>query len=135
MINRSVVLAAATFGAALATAPARVDAQAVDPWQLSDSWRFAASAYGYLPTTGVKTQLQNGVTSDVSVDIKQTLDHLKMGFFGAAEAQKGRWGAFTDVLYLNVGAAPTKVHDFTLGNGTLAAGVGASATVGVKTTI
>ena len=42
MRNRSMVIAAATFGAALTIAPVRADAQAVDSWQLSDSWRFAA---------------------------------------------------------------------------------------------
>jgi len=134
-MKRSMIVAAATFGAWMAISPARADAQAVDSWQLSDSWRFGASIYGYLPTIGVKTQLPNGVTSDVSVPIDQTLNHLKMGFFGAAEAQKGRWGAFTDVLYLNVGAAPSKTHDFNLGNGSLPTDVSVHTNFGLETTI
>ena len=58
-----------------------------------------------------------------------------MGFFGAAEAQKGRWGAFTDVLYMNVGAAPSKTRDFSLGGGPLPADVTASTSIDLKATI
>ncbi|MEO8740196.1 MAG: hypothetical protein ABI537_10915 [Casimicrobiaceae bacterium] len=135
MKKRSKIIAAATLGACMAISPARALAQAVDSWQLSDSWRFGATLYGYLPTIGVKTLLPNGVTSDISIPIDETLNHLKMGFFGAAEAQKGRWGAFTDILYLNVGASPSKTHDFNLGNGALPADVTARTTFGVETTI
>ena len=33
-----------------------------------------------------------------------------MGFLGAFEAQKGSWGAFTDVMYLNVGGLNSQSH-------------------------
>ena len=121
--------------ASVALLPARAVAQTADTWQLSDSWRFGVSLYGYLPTVGVKAMLPNGATSEVSVDIKTILDHLKMGFFGAAEAQKGRWGAFTDVLYMDVGAAPSKTRSFQLGQGPLPADVSASTSIDLKATI
>jgi hypothetical protein len=58
-----------------------------------------------------------------------------MAFFGAAEAQKGRWGAFTDVLYMDVGAAPSKTRDFRLGPAPLPADVTASTNIDLKATI
>ena len=128
-------MTAATFLASAALLPVAAGAQTQDSWQLSDSWRFGATLYGYLPTVGLKTSLPNGETANVSVDINTILDHLKMGFFGAAEAQKGRWGAFTDVLYMDVGAAPSKTRSFQLGNGPLPADVTASTNIDMKATI
>ena len=135
MMKARFAIAVAVACASTALSPGRAVAQTRDTWQLSDDWRFGATIYGYLPTIGVKTQLPNGVTTDVSVPIDDTLNHLKMGFFGAAEAQKGRWGAFTDVLYLNVGAAPAKTHGFNLGPGALPVDVTANTTFGLETTI
>ena len=58
-----------------------------------------------------------------------------MGFMGAAEAQKGRWGAFTDILYMDVGAAAAKTHEFHLGSVPIPADVTASTTLDLKATI
>ena len=132
-MKRKIAIVAAVLCASGVVLPTHAVAQKMDPWQLSDDWHFAATLYGYLPTIGVKTLLPNGATTDVSVPIDKTLSHLKMVFSGAAEAQKGRWGAFTDVLYMNVGAAPSKTHSFQLG--VLPADVGASTTIDLKTTI
>jgi hypothetical protein len=106
-----------------------------DYWQLSDSWRFGATVYGYLPDVGVKATLPNGESTNVTVGIDKILDHLKMAFFGAFEAQKGRWGAFTDVIYMDVGAAPSKTRNFSLGEGPLSADVAARTTMDLKATI
>jgi hypothetical protein len=131
-INAIAVAALCASGALLPTCAV---AQKTDPWQLSDDWRFGATLYAYLPTIGVKTTLPNGATSDVSVDIDKILNHLKMGFFGAAEAQKGRWGGFTDLLYMNIGAAPSKTRSFDLGPDLLPADIKASTTINLKATI
>ena len=129
----------ANIGAALcasaALLPTCAVAESPDSWQLSDSWRFGATFYAYLPTVGLKATLPNGATSDVSIGINTIIDHLKMGFFGAAEAQKGRWGAFTDVLYMDVGAARSKTRSFQFGQGPLPADVNASTTIDLKATI
>ena len=134
-MKRMIAIAAATLSAAAGLLPASAAAQTPDSWQLSDSWRFGASLYGYLPTVGLKTTFPNGVSTDISVNINTILDHLKMGFFGAFDVQKGRWGAFTDVLYMNVGGAPTKTRDFILGGGPLPRDVTASGSVDLKATI
>lgn len=104
--------------------------------QISDSWQFQGSIYGYLPTMTIKSTLPNGANSDLQFDIRTILEHLNMTFMGSLEAQKGRWGAFTDVIYMDVGAGAAKTRDFTLGNGIqLPAGVSASTTMDMKSVI
>jgi hypothetical protein len=134
-VKRKIAIVAAVLCASGAVLSTDAVAQKTDTWQLSDDWHFGATIYGYLPTIGVKAMLPNGATSDVSVDINQILNHIKMGFMGAAEAQKGRWGAFTDVLYMDVGAAPSRTRSFDLGPGVLPADVSASTTINLKATV
>jgi hypothetical protein len=131
-MKRTLATAVAGLCASAALLPSCADAQTPDSWQLSESWRFGATLYGYFPTIGLKSTLPSGVSSDISVSPKTILDHLKMGFFGALEAQKGRWGAFTDVLYVNVGGAPTNTRDFRLVGGPLPAQVSASTSIDLK---
>jgi hypothetical protein len=51
---------------------------------------------------------------------------------GSIEAQKGRWGAFTDVIYMNIGATDTKTRDATIDGVPLPVGVTANTGVGMK---
>ena len=52
----------------------------------------------------------------INVDASTLLDHLKMTFMGAFDAHNGRWGMFTDVLYLDVGGSKSKTRDFNIGH-------------------
>jgi hypothetical protein len=134
-VKRTLTIAAAAIGASAVLLPASSRAQsAIGP--ISDTWQFEGSIYGYLPTMTMKTNLPNGATSDVKFDARTILDHLKMTFMGALEAQKGRWGAFTDVIYMDVGAGETKTRDFTLGDRVqLPAGVTATTGMDMKSVI
>lgn len=134
-MKKAIAIVVASICTPAALLPMCVDAQTPDSWQLSDSWRFNATLYGYLPTIGVKATLPSGVSTDVSVSPSKIIDHLTMGFFGAFEAQKGRWGMFTDVLYMNVGNAPSKTLGFTSGGGPLPVDVTASTSIDLKATI
>ncbi|MBK9395394.1 MAG: hypothetical protein IPN40_16640 [Uliginosibacterium sp.] len=69
----------------------------------ADAWQFSAMLYGYFPTIGGKSNFPFGSGSGVSVDASTILDHLQGGFLGSLEVRKGSWGAFTDVMYLDVG--------------------------------
>ena len=109
-------------GAAAAQAPA-------------DDWQFRAMIYGYLPTIRGSTTFPAGTGSDISVDANQIISHLKFTFMGSLEAQKGRWGAFTDVLYLNVGASKSGTRDLTIGGVQLPAGITANASLDIKGTV
>ena len=102
-MKKATAITAATLGLS-AMLPASAIAQ------LSDSWQFEASLYGYLPIISLKTMLPSGNTVDASISRSDLLDHLKMMFLGAAAVQKGSWGAFTDVMYMDLGGANSKTR-------------------------
>src|SRR5215470_8218693 len=89
--------------------PARASAQ-----ELSDEWKFRAFIYMWAPKIGGGANFPGGNTADFDVKFHTIFDHLKMAGMGSLEAQKGRWGAFTDVIYMNLGATSTKTHDGTI---------------------
>jgi len=102
------VAASATIAVA-ALAPAPASAQ-----ELSDEWKFRASIYMWMPAiTGSATVAGNN-TADIDIKFHTLLDHLKMAGMGNIAAQKGRWGAFTDFIYFNVGNTSTTTRDHTI---------------------
>lgn len=113
--------------AVVAMAPTLVSAQ-----QLSDQWQFRASVYGWLPDIGGKTTFPAGTGTSINVDSSTIIDSLKFAFMGTFEAQKGRWGAFTDVIYLDVGGSKSQTRDLTVGGVSLPAGVTADANLDLK---
>ena len=67
-----------------------------------------------------------GNTTDFDIKFHTIFDNLKMAGMGSIEAQKGRWGAFTDVIYMNVGATGTRTRDGTIDGVPLPVGVTAN---------
>jgi hypothetical protein len=126
MLKRRTQLAAAlSLPTALLALPAHA--------QGADSWRFQASVYAYLPTISGNTAFpQNGAGSGVSVDADTILDNLKFTFMGSLEASNGRWGMFTDVVYMDLGNTKSGYRDFTLGGSALPAGADANASYDLK---
>ncbi len=120
---------------ALAVAVAGTMPTIVSAQQLSDQWRFQALVYGWLPDIGGKTTFPAGSGSSINVDASQIISALKFTFMGTFEAQKGRWGAFTDVIYLDVGGSKSQTRDLTVGHVSLPAGVTADATLDLKSWI
>ena len=123
-IKRMVNVAAIAVSA---MAPTVVPAQ-----QLSDQWQFRASIYGWLPDIGGNTTFPAGTGSSINVNADKIIDSLKFTFMGTFEAQKGRWGAFTDVIYLDVGGSKSGTRDLTIGHVTLPAGISADASLDIK---
>ena len=103
-----ITISAAALCASAALLPVRAVAQE------SDSWQFRAYLYGYFPRIDLSATFTGPggipISADAGVSASELLQHLKMGFLGALEAQKGNWGAFTDVLYLNVGGLNSQSH-------------------------
>jgi hypothetical protein len=67
-------------------------------------WEFGAAIYAYLPTiSGKSTFPATGGGSSVSVDADTILENLKMTFMGSFEASNGKWGGYTDLVYMDVG--------------------------------
>ncbi len=121
----------AALVAMVVLAPAAAQAQS-----MSDKWEFGASIYGWLPDIGGKTTFPAGTGGgSIDVDASQILDSLKFTFMGTLSAQKGRWGVFTDVIYLDVGGSKDKTRDIIVDGHPLPVGVTADAQLDLKSLI
>lgn len=121
-------LAGAALLAALSTSPAFAQ------WQ-EDKWTFDASIYLYLPDIGGHTAFPpRSGGSNINVSIDTILDNLNFTFMGTFEARKGRWGVFTDFIYLDVDGDHGGTRDFSVGNIDVPGNVTADLKVGVKGT-
>lgn len=109
-LTRAVVAGAIVlFGTGVAS-PRDVAAQST----LSDEWKFRALVYFWGADINTRATFPGGNSADVTLSLKDLLNHLKMAGMGALEVQKGPWGAFTDVIYLNVGGAKATTRDGTI---------------------
>lgn len=101
-----------TLGAAALLAPLGASAQSG-----ADDWKFRATLYGWLPDIKGTSNFPPlpGSTGNTQVDASQILDSLQGVFMGTLEARKGRWGAITDVIYLDLSNGKTGVRPFTVG--------------------
>jgi hypothetical protein len=111
-------------------APAHVKAQGA-----ADDWQFSATVYGWFPDIGGQTSFPTGAGGDIDVDISTILDHLKMTAQGSFEIHKGSWGAFTDIVYLDVGEATSQTRNLEFGGQPLPAAVTADVDFDLKSTI
>ncbi len=128
-MKRVLGVVAISVGMCAAALPPPASAQATDQWE------FGAILYGWLPRIGGSATFRNDSSKDFDVDVHTLLDHLKMTFMGALEARKGAWGAFTDVIYMNVGGSKSQTRDFTIGGLPLPAGVTADLNFNLKATV
>lgn len=122
-------LASATLGLG-ALMPARATAQ-----EISDDWTFAATLYAWLPDIAGNTTFGPGGGTAISVDVETILDNLEMGGQGAFSVQKGHWGAYTDLMYLGVGASKSQTRELTVGGRPLPAAVTAATKLDLDTLI
>ena len=84
--------------------------------QTADTWKWQASIYAYLPDISGRTTFPDGGGGGGStLDAETILDNLKMTFMGSLEASNGRWGMFTDAVYMDIGNTKSGYRDFTLG--------------------
>jgi len=121
-------LACALGIASLAAAPLQV--QAAD----SSDWQYTATIYGWFPDIGGHTELPLGAGGDIDVDISTILDHLKLTGQGSFEFRKGRWGAFTDIVYLDVGESKSSTRDLAINGVPIPATVTAAVDFDLKST-
>ncbi|MBK1618903.1 hypothetical protein CKO42_10765 [Lamprobacter modestohalophilus] len=74
----------------------------------ADDWQFGVNLYGWFPgvtgdvtfKNGARTPAGSGRDLDVSAD--DILNALDFVFLGGFEMRKGDWGAFTDLIYLDL---------------------------------
>jgi hypothetical protein len=103
--------------AASALLPSIAAAQAQQaPWQ-AGKWQYAGSLYAWFPTIGgsSKYPVDSGGSS-VNVNTDKLIDAIDGFFMGSLEAHNGRWGAFTDLMYLDLNGSKSGSRDFSIGN-------------------
>jgi hypothetical protein len=121
-----VVIAAVTLLPALAAADTTQSGA-------DSGWQFNASLYAFLPSIGGSTifPIDTGGSS-VNITASQILNSLNLTFMGAFDAHKGPWGAFTDLIYVDLGASKSNTNDFTIGNIGIPGGTTADLHLNVK---
>jgi len=122
-------VAALLFGAAILATPAR--AQVPD-----DKWTFQAILYGFFPDIGGSTSFPDRTGgSGINVNSDQILSSLNFAFMGTFEARKGRWGLFTDFIYLDVSGDKNGSRDFTIGGRDVPSSLSANLDLKIKGTL
>jgi hypothetical protein len=104
-------------------------------WE-TGKWRVGATIYAYLPSFGgqMKFPVDTGGSS-IDVDADTIIDSLKLAFMGSLDVHNGRWGLFTDVIYMDVGGDKSQTRDFSIGNSGVPAGTSADLTLDLKGTV
>jgi hypothetical protein len=100
--------------------------------QAADDWKFSATVYGWFPDIGGHTRFASGPGGTIDVDISTILDHLKMTGQASLEVRKGQWGAFTDLVYLDVGESGSQTRGLEINGQPIPAGVTAAIDLDLK---
>ncbi len=116
-MKKPMAVMAATLGAFVALSSPGALAQA------AGTWKWTASIYAYLPDISGKTTFPQGSGSSLTLDAETILDNLKFTFMGSLEAHQGKWGMYTDVIYMDLGNTKSGARDFTLGGSSIPAGL------------
>jgi len=125
---KQAVLAAAVLAGLAATVPARAD-------EPDGDWRFRAIGYAYVPDITGTARIPAGDSADIAISAQDLIDNTHAAGMAAVEAQKGRFGGFVDLIYMNVGDS---IHDSpTIGAGSLPLppGITADAKLDVEATV
>ena len=91
----------------------------------ADELEWGASIYAWFPSVSGQTAFPTGTGTSVSVDADTILENLKFTFMGTLEVQKGPWGVWTDVIYMNLGNSKSATRDFSLSQRVVPADVSA----------
>ena len=127
--GRAVAALAFAAGALL---PTVANAQSAQTGGLAEKWMFTATIYGWVPTIDGRVNFPDDRGSTgIHASMSDVLNHLRMTFQGALDAHNGRWGMFTDVVYVDVGGVKSHERDFSIGN----VGIPATATADLDLTI
>lgn len=130
MKHASRITTAALLLGALCTGAAPALAQGAEPWE------FGAAVYGWFPGIAGTTAFPSApMGSEITIDAKQILDSLEFGAMGAFEARKGRWGVFTDLIYMSAGAGKAETRDLAIGGRPLPADATATLRLDVRSVI
>jgi hypothetical protein len=100
-----------------------------------DEWRFTAILYGYWATLTGSATFPTGTTANLTVDPNQLIEGLNFAVMGTFEAQKGHWGLFTDLMYLDASGSKSATKALSIGGLTTPPGVTAEASLDVRSIV
>ncbi len=101
--------------------------------QSEEQWQFRASIYGWFPDISGKTAfLDETDGAEFEIGIDQILDNLEAVFMGTFEARRGRWGIWTDAVYMNVADSKTGTREGTIGGTPIPIGASADLDLDLK---
>jgi hypothetical protein len=115
--------------AALAGAPAVAQAQSGS--MQPAGWNTSLTLYGWFPSFGGESQYPT-VGNPINVSADTIIDNLKFVFMGSLDVHNGRWGAFTDLIYMDVGGGKQNTRDFSVGNAGVPVGITADVNLDIK---
>ena len=129
-------VATAIAAAAIVALPDAALAQSQTSWN-ANKWQYGVELYVYLPSIGgaLNVPLTGGGARGISVDADTLLSSLEFAVMGMFEAHNGRWGVYTDLMYLNVGGSKSDTRDFSIGGGALPGTVTGDLELDLKGTI
>jgi hypothetical protein len=78
-------------------------------------WEFGVSIYGWFPDIKGTTRFPID-DNDFEVPISDIVDKLDFTLQGNFDARKGRWGLFTDLIYLDLGDQRSYTGEDTIGD-------------------
>jgi hypothetical protein len=112
--------------------PALLAAQTPPSEPIPGAWRFGTSIYGYLPSiSGTSSTPADSSGNRINVNLAEILD-LEFALMGSFDAHNGRWGMFTDFVYLNFSGSKQQSRDFTIGRIGIPAGTAADLDLDLK---
>jgi len=117
-VRQACAVVALCAAAALTPAPAVAQGE--------QALQFQASLYLYLPSVGGRTVLgpsDSGV--QLGFDPNKVLERWNPTIMGTLEVHQGRWGGFTDLLYVDLSQTKAASTDLTIGGAPLPAGASA----------
>jgi hypothetical protein len=101
--------------------------------QSVDDWKWQASVYGWFPSIGGKTSFPPpSGNPTIDIDADTIIENIKFVFMGSIEGQRGKWGLWTDLIYLNVDGSKSATRDVTIGRQALPVGVDLNADLDIK---
>src|SRR5579864_8783386 len=115
-VLKSGLTAAVIFLGAIAARPSA--AQEVDMWD--GQWHFDSTIYGWVPFMYTTVQLPpaaGGGNPTIETQPSEYLKYLQMAVLIQGTIQKGNWGLWTDLVYLNLQASPSHTKQIGLPGG------------------
>lgn len=100
-----------------------------------DPSTYRATVYGFVPSLSGETAFPTPLGSTIDVSGETLMESAELVLMGAFEFQKGRWGAFADVMYLDLANSKTGTRDIAIAGLPLPLPITANADIGIEATI